>query len=58
MSKFLLVLLGIVLFLAYIPFGFIVILLRGVLEVLDNIVDLLDEAFNTIGELLEYKNDL
>ena len=58
MSKFLLILLGVVLFLAYIPFGFIVILLRGVLEVLDSIIDSLDTAFNTIGELMENKNDL
>ena len=58
MNKFLLIMLGVVLFLAYIPFGFIVILLRGVLEVLDSIIDSLDTAFDTIGKLMENKNDL
>ena len=58
MSKFLLILLGVFLFLAYIPFGFVVILLRGALEFLDIIMDAFDEAFNTVGELLGYKNDL
>lgn len=58
MSKFLLILLGIVLFLVYIPFGFVVILLRGALEFLDIIMDAFDEAFNTIGELMGNRNDL
>lgn len=58
MSKFLLILLGIVLFLAYIPFGFTVILLRGVVEILDAINSSFDAAFDTIGELLGLRNDL
>lgn len=58
MSKFLLILLGVVLFLAYIPFGFTIILMRCVLEILDAINSSFDAAFDVIIDMLGANNDL